>query len=233
MVNIHSSIGSNKQRSGSGQQQSNRNWSIPDGQDDTENYANIPNDFTQQPTRQMINPAEVAHRRQIAMEKSEQQEQKSSKEAMRRVDFITGIGRKTKEVPITDDSTTTVFTLRSLKSFEQNCYAQAVEQAERIVLSDGRTTFKPTSLYNMKLVALSYSLFMIDGQLADLVLGTFDLSYEEQIEAKKSLISEMDGALIDHLFNKFDELSTEVYDGYIPKTQEQVKEVIQAINKSS
>jgi hypothetical protein len=230
MANIHSAIGSNKQRSGSGQQPSVRNWSIPDGQ---ENYENIPNELPQQPTRQMINPAEVARRRQMAMEQSEQQEQKSSKEAMRRIDIITGIGRKTKDVSVGNDDITTVFTLRSLKSFEQNCYAQAVEQAERIVLSDGRTTFKPTSLYNMKLVALSYSLYMVDGQLVDLVLGTFDSSYEEQIEAKKDLISEMDGALIDHLFNKFDELSSETYDGYIPRTQEQAKEVVQAINKSS
>lgn len=233
MANIYSSVGNNKPRA-SNQQNPGRNWTVPD----SENIPVIPNnidfnDLVQQSTegqsRQMVNPAEVARRRNMAMEQTQQNEHLAQQESVNRINIITGIGRKTKEVTVND----IVFTLRSLKSFEQNCYAQAIETAERFSSANGQTAFKPTSLFKIKLEALAHSLYLIDGKNVDLILGTINSEYEDQIDQRKSLLSNMDGALIDYLFNKFDELSKETYDGYIPKTEEDMKEVAQAIHKSS
>jgi len=180
-----------------------------------------------------INPAMAASLRQQAMEKQEQAENRLLQEARRRIDIITGLGRKTRDVPIETDSGTITFTLRTLKTFEQNCLAQIVEGTQRVPLPDGRFSFTPTGMYKIKLEALSHSLYLIDGQSVDLVLGTANSVYEEQVEARKQLIDEMDGALIDHLFLQYEDVSREAYDGYAPKTADEAKEVVETIRKSS
>ena len=184
------------------------------------------------PLGREINPAVASTLRREAQEYQEQAAQRNLGEARRRVDIITGLGRKTKEVPVDTDDGKVVFTLRTLKTFEQNCYMQVVEQSERITLPNGKMMFAPTSRGKIKIEALSHSIFMIDGQSIDIVLGTANAPYEDQVLARRDLIEEMDHALIDHLFINYETLTQETYDGYYPKTVEEAKEVVETISKS-
>ena len=180
-----------------------------------------------------ISPSVAAGLRKQALEQQEEVENRALQEARRRIEIITGLGRKTRDVKIETDDGQLTFTLRTLKTFEQNCLAQVVESVDRIPLPDGRSTFSPTSMHKIKIEALGHSLFLVDGQSVDIVLGTANLDYEDQLSARKDLVSEMDGALIDHLFIQYEELAKEAYDGYAPKTAEEAKEVVETVRKSS
>ena len=196
-------------------------------------YAAPSEDGTQTPMLgREINPAVATTLRREAQEHQEQAEQRNLGEARRRIDIITGLGRKTKEVPVDTDDGMVIFVLGTLKTFEQKCLAQVVEQSERLTTTDGRMVFAPTSLANIRVEALAHSLFMIDGQSIDIIIGVANLPYEEQVVARKGLIEEMDHALINHLFNNYETLTQETYDGYYPKTVEEAKEVVETISKS-
>jgi hypothetical protein len=184
-----------------------------------------------QPPSQLTPEMATTLRRQ-AQEHQEQIENRNLSDARRRIDIITGLGRKTRDVPVDTSNGTVVFCLRTLKTFEQNCLAQVVEQSERLTATDGRMIFAPTSLSKIRIEALSHSLYLIDNQSIDIILGTANAPYEEQVLARKDLIDEMDHALISHLFNNYESLTQETYDGYIPKTVEEAKEVAETISKS-
>ncbi len=218
MVGIRSTIGN------SGFNTTGRNFVVDDESKSQKTLAQ-----NQIPQDRLINPSVAQGLRRQAMEQQEQVEQRSFVEARHRVELITGLGRKTKDVIIEDIT----FTLRSLKAFEQNSLSQVVSAQERITLQDGRLSFSPIGMYNIKTEALSHSLYLIDGQPVEIVLGTINHPYEEQVSARKDLIMEMDGELVDHLFLNFEKLSAETRDGYVPKTTEEVKEVVDTIRKSS
>lgn len=178
---------------------------------------------------QQINPAIAAGLRRQAMEKQEQAEQIALNEAKHRIEIITGIGRKTKEIEVDN----VVFTLKSLKEHEQQAYAQVIEKQERQITADGKVTFTQTGMHAIKVEALSHSLYRIDHQPIDVILGVVYSTYPEQLQARRNLVLEMDGALTDFLFVNFDKLTAETADGYVPKTTEEVKEVVEATRKSS
>jgi hypothetical protein len=179
-----------------------------------------------------IDPAMVQSMRQQAQERQEQTERRSLTEARRRIDIITGLGRRTKEVPVDTAEGKVVFVLRTLKTFEQRYLSQVIEQSEKLTTSDGRIMFAPTSLAKVRVEALAHSLFLIDGQSIDIILGTANAPYDEQVIARKELIEEMDHALIQHLYNNYEKLTQETYDGYMPKTADEAKEVVETISKS-
>ena len=68
------------------------------------------------------------------------------------------------------------------------------------------------------------------AQTAAILIANMD--YSEQVLARKELVCEMDGALVDHLFIQYEVLSSEARDGYEPKNEEEVKEVVDTIRKS-
>jgi hypothetical protein len=180
------------------------------------------------PQDRMVNPAVAQGLRRQALEQQEQVEQRNFVDARRRIELLTGLGRKTKDVLIEGIT----FTLRSLKAFEQNELAQVIAAQDRISLPNGQVSFTSIGMYNIKVEALGHSLHLVDGQLVDIVLGTVNSPYEEQVAARKELIIEMDGEFINHLFIEFEKLSAETKDGYAPKTTEEVKEVVDTIRKS-
>ena len=179
-----------------------------------------------------IDPSEASMMRRQAQEYQEHTTQRNLGDARRRIDIITGLGRKTKEVLVENSNGSVIFTLRTLKTFEQNCLAQVIESSDRNVTNDGRIIFAPTSMAKIKLEALSHSIFLIDGQSIDIVVGVSNAPYEEKVLARKELIDEMDHALINHLFDNYEILTKETYDGYSPKTVEEAKEVVETISKS-
>lgn len=181
---------------------------------------------------QEIDPSLVTTLRIKAQERQEQQEQRILSEARHRIDIITGLGRGTREVPVDDGNSRVIFVLRTLKTFEKNSLAYVIENANRINIGDGRLAFTPTSLSQIKIETLAHSLQSIDGQSVDVILGTANSSYENQILARKELIEDMDGILVDHLYSNYEILTQQTYDGYIPKTVAEAKEVVETISKS-
>jgi len=179
-----------------------------------------------------ITPEMASTLRRQAQDYQAQTEQRNLGEARRRIEILTGLGRRTKDVPVETDNGTVVFTLRTLKTFEQNCLAQVIEQSERMTTAEGRMVFAPTSITKIRIEALAHSLFLIDGQSIDIVLGTANANYDTQVIERRGLIEEMDHALINHLYNKYETLTQETYDGYVPKTVEEAKEVVETISKS-
>jgi hypothetical protein len=184
------------------------------------------------PSSNSISPEMVSNLRRQAQDNRVQSEQRNLGEARRRIEIITGLGRRTKDVPLEVDGGTVIFTLRTLKTFEQNCLAQVIEQSERMTTGDGRVIFSPTSISKLRIEALSHSLFLIDGQSIDIILGTANADYDTQVIERKGLIEEMDHALINYLYNNYEILTQETYDGYIPKTVAEAKEVVETISKS-
>jgi hypothetical protein len=184
------------------------------------------------PTPVSITPEMAANLRRQAQEQQSSKEQRQLGEARRRVEIITGIGRRIREVPLEFDGASVVVTLRTLKTFEYNFLSQVIENTERITLANGTMVFSPTGLSRIKVEALSHSLFLIDGQSVDIILGTANSDYETQIVERKKLIEEMDHALINHLYDNYEILTKETYDGYNPKTAEEAKEVVETISKS-
>lgn len=218
---VHSSIGDSSQKS------RQRNFVISD-----ETLGERPNPTVDRPrVQQPITPAMAAELRQQAVEREQNSSNRSLQEARRRIEIITGLGRKTKEVVIYSEMGKITFTLRSLKSFEQEALSQVMESVS-MTLGNGRISFSPTGMNKIKMEALSHSLYMIDGQSVDVVLGTVNDEYEEQVSARKYLLQEMDAALVDHLFVQYERLASEITDGYMPKNEEELKGVVEDIRKS-
>lgn len=179
---------------------------------------------------QFIDPRQAAEMRRQAQENMCRNEAEQNQHYVTRIEILTGLGRKTKDVQIDGVNCT----LRTLKSFEQKLVSEKIEKAER---STNPTTgavvgFTPTSLNEIKKETLTHSLYLIDGQSIEVVLGVSNYDFTQQYQARKQLINNMDDILLDHLFLKYQELNREAYDGYAPKTEEEVKEVAKAIHKS-
>lgn len=175
---------------------------------------------------QRIDPGLAADLRRQAQERQHHDEHKELHTARNRVEIITGIGRRTVDIPVEG----VVFTLRTLKKFERTSLAQVWEKIAKIV--DGRASFTPVGMTEVKTETLSHALYLIDGISVDVILGTADLDYQEQISARRDLIDEMDDALIDYLFEKHQRLDLETRDGYLPKNAEDAKEVADSTRKS-
>ena len=218
MVGIKSTIGNSNF-----EKPTNRNFIVEDESDNKVLKQN------QIPKERLINPSVAQGLRRQAIDQQEQIEQKILFEAQRRIELITGLGRKTKDITIENIT----FTLRSLKGFERNYLSQVIAKQSRIKLGEDKFGFNTEGMYNIKIEALSHSLYLIDGQPIEIILGTINQSYEDQISARKDLIVAMDSELTDYLFSHFERLSAETRDGYAPKTTEEVKEVVDTIRKSS
>ena len=175
-----------------------------------------------------VDPSIVAARRQAAMEAQEQSELQQTQEARTRVEIITGLGRKTRDVPVDG----AVFTLRTLKFFERTMVSEVVESAERVPMGNGKFGFAPTSLAAIRKETLAHCLQLIDGKDVNVILGTSQYDYGVQLDNKRGLVAEMDGHLIEHLFTEFEKLSAETADGYAPRNAKEAEEVVDAVRKS-
>ena len=184
---------------------------------------------------QQVSPEQINAMRRNFHQQNQGVDSSALQAAKRRVEIITGIGRRTKEVTIQkpDGSGEVTFALRTLKGYENDKLAQVMENAKQIRSSQGKLIFTPTSLGDVKTEALTHSLYLIDNQPIEIVLGIVDYSLEEQEAQRKNLIREMDNILTSHLYREFQELTAETIDGYMPKSKKEAEEVVSEINKSS
>jgi hypothetical protein len=190
----------------------------------------VPEETVPQQIPQYVDYNEVQQMRRQAQVQSEQQERNSMIDAKNRVEYITEIGREYKHVSPKHENQNVTFTLRTLKKFEKRTIAALYER--ELQLTNGKATFKSTSSDDIKVETLSHALFSIDGQPLDIILGVYNLPYEKQKEAKEELIFNMDDALIDYLYSKYEELAKETSEKYEPKTEEDLKVAAEAISKS-
>ncbi len=131
--------------------------------------------------------------------------------AKKRIDYLIGLTRMTKDVDVGDSQ----FSLRTLKSKELK--AATLEAAK---YSD--TLEFP---FQFRRHLLSYSLFLIDGNDVAVYLG--DSSQEAVLE----FLDELDESLVNALYAHYVELSVESSKKYAIKTQNDVKEVVEDLKK--
>ena len=223
MARIESTIGqSNFQERTEGGQ---RFWTVGDESPQS------PQEPVQQQRRE-ISPTEAANLRQAAQNRAQVAENRVFQEAQKRIEILTGLGRKTRDVEIELDDGVITFTLRTLKGFENKILLQLAESKDRVKLPNGRFGFTPTGLYDIKSETVALSLFLIDNQDVDIVLGTVNTDFENKLDARRYLVGEMDNTLTEHLYLQYEILSKETQDGYVPKTAEEAKEVVETIRKS-
>jgi len=175
-----------------------------------------------------VDPSAVAAMRAEAQQHSEVSEYEMNQNARKRVEMITGIGRCTKDVQVGENT----FTLRTLKGYEQNSLNHVQQNGETVTYPNGMVGFNQTSMYDIRVEALTYAISMIDYQQVETILGCHNWLLDEQLAAKKELVMEMDSALTEHLYTEYRELQSSTVDGYAPKSAEETKEVVEDIRKS-
>ena len=136
---------------------------------------------------------------------------KVSEMSRRRIELLTGIGRLTSDVDIDG----TIFSIRTLKTKE----AKDATMAALSVLTSAEASFE------IKRQFLARSIFQIDGNDVDDVLGVSDL------ESKLSVIDELGELVVDKLYREFEVLRNELKNKYGLNTEAQVKEVSEDLKK--
>lgn len=135
-----------------------------------------------------------------------------SQPAKIRLEYLADIGRITKEVKIGPST----FTLRTLKSKEQR----------QVFLTLVDVNNKVDEAYNLKLHSLAHSLLKIDGQDLEMVLPI--RTFQDRI----SFLENLEESTIDQLFTAYQELKTSSDQQFALKTEQDVKEVSDALGKS-
>ena len=147
-----------------------------------------------------------------------------AEDAKQRIEALIGLGRGRRDVPVDDGELRVVFTLRTLKGKEQR---------ELISLTHHLQESKnPAEIYDLRHAALKHSLFAIDGIPIDQFLGIHQYTPEDRVAARHKFIENMDETTISVLFRNYEELMQENLNRHLPKSDAQVKEVVDQITKS-
>ena len=144
--------------------------------------------------------AEEAHRSRA--------EERMEPGAKRRTEILLGLGRGTKDVTI--DNIT--FSLRTLKNIEWKEAIKAVAIAELAV----------EQAYEMRAQILSRSIFAIDGQPVEMVIGSNN---------KVDFVQNLDEAVVSYLYDIYNNLVAENRAKFNLNTAEGVQEAVEEIKK--
>jgi len=147
-----------------------------------------------------------------------------AEDAKRRIEALIGLGRGHRDVEINDGSLRVVFTLRTIKGKEQRDIVALTQRVQREQEAAG--------VYDLRHAALKYSLHAIDGVAVDQFLGIHLYSPEDRIAARLRFIENLDETTVTTLFREYESLMQENFDRHLPKTEEEVKEVVDQITKS-
>ena len=137
-----------------------------------------------------------------------------SPEAKRRIEILSGLGRINDDLEI--DGTT--FTFQSIKTRERRDVYKS--------LFSGEDETKLSLSYKNRVEILARALTHIDGQPADLVLGT------DSMGAKLYLFEEFDDHITDYMYKWYRKNIEEVGEGKYNLTPEEVKEIGEELKKS-
>jgi hypothetical protein len=143
----------------------------------------------------------------------------------KRLEILMGIGRATTNVTIGEGKMATTFTLRTLKSREQQHVVAAAQDADK--------TKMLTENYSIRDLTLTYSICAIDGIDIDIVLGVPDnVSLNKRMAMRQAYVGELDDVISMHLYAKYAKMSDEHSSNYTD-TPGKEKEVAEQIKKSS
>jgi hypothetical protein len=180
-----------------------------------------------------ISPGEFHETRSRMQQMAEQPKQAQLQEAKTRVEIITGIGRKTKDVPVDmGNGQVTTFSIRTLKGKEHFALAEVIEGSKTIRTHDGEMMMTITSAYDIRIETLKHALYAIDGVDINVVLGVSARPLEEQLAAREDLLHDMDDAFTKKLYKTYEELLQDIADKFGVKNEKDAKELAEAINKS-
>jgi len=144
-----------------------------------------------------------------------------------RVEMLTGIGRGTKDVKIPYQNGFVTYSLRTLKGHERRMFSEVVESLPR----NTKGNVFDTGVIDISIAALKNSLYAIDNIDINVLLKCSSYDYETQLQYREEFVSSLDSELLMYLYIKYDNLVSEVRDGYLTETDQ--KEVADAISKSS
>ena len=162
---------------------------------------------TQQPApRELQTAVREAKKEQIATAN------KISANAKQRIELLTDIGRLTKDVKIGDF----IFSIRTLKSKEMREAAIAVFSQNITQLEAG---------YEARKQQLARSIYAVDGQAIELVLGTNDF------EAKLFFVEELEEIVADRLWEELNSLKEDSKNKYGINSEKDAKEVSEDLKK--
>lgn len=137
-----------------------------------------------------------------------------SPEAKRRIEILSGLGRISDDVDVDG----TRFTFQSIKTNERMAMYKA--------LFSGEDETKLSLSYKNKVQILARALTHIDGQPADLMLGS------ENIDAKVYLFGQLDDHVTDYLYKWYRKNIEEVGEGRFSLTSGEAKEIGEELKKS-
>jgi hypothetical protein len=150
----------------------------------------------------------------------------------RRLEILLGIGRGKKDVSLQTPEGRFTFSLRTLKGREQREVATLAETLKRVKSSEGAYVLSPTSVYQLRTMALKHSLYAIDGIDIDMVLGQANQSYEDRISFREAFLDELDEDVLSYLFSAYESLVVEHTSKYNFSSEEDMKEVAEEVKKS-
>ena len=173
--------------------------------DDTEAAQSIPSEFS----HFEVSPDEEEALRKARKEKLNPPISPQSKT---RLEYLTDIGKMTKEVSVGG----TIFTLRTLKAKEQRqVYLTLVDISNKV-----------DEAYNLKFHTLAHSLIKIDGQDVQVMVKVN--SYSDKLK----MLEDMEEVLTDQLFSAYQELKTTSDAQFAIKTERDIREVQEDLKKS-
>jgi hypothetical protein len=187
----------------------------------------------------VLDHKEVKRVRESLMQEQQAREAESVNILFDRIKYLTNIGRKTLDVPITSDNANVLYSLQTLKGTEKFAVSEVVEKstATTIQVRNEKGELEhlrvptSTSLYNIKIATLGHALYAIDNIDINQLLGLSNYEEDIQYAQRKIFVQDMDDSLSDYLFTQYNVLFKEVQDGYSRLGKPEV--IAEAISKSS
>lgn len=203
-----------------GRPQERQAFVVPDGSSegssDEELAQELQRQQSQQPRYVKTNMEELSKKRAEAIENSN----KISRGGRSRVEYLLGIGR----IKATDEIDGVKFELQSLKEKE------VAQVWDNVVAFKEETNLK--FQFELRIETLARALLSIDGMHIDMVLA-LDKNDEDYVDNKIAFLREMDENVVDRLYSFYQRNIVDVgKKKYAIKTEEDVKEVLDAVKKS-
>lgn len=222
MGKIESKIGSTEFESGDFRTFQVEDASFSPEQRVPQQQHNNPAQYGQQmPAQQEMSPEEIMAARQRKIAEAGQ----VSDVARKRIEYLIGIGRAFRDVEVDANGQKVVFTIRTLKSKENENIIDLQAEASKAESVSG--------IFNARKKTIAYALHSIDGVNIDTVLGCSSYAPDEKIVIRESFIDDMDDSLVNYIFKHYEQLSAEHRKKFNVATTEEAEEVVDDIKKSS
>ncbi len=170
------------------------------------------------PDEELTTDQVIARRRQKIQELNQVTEA-----ARKRIAILTNMGRASRDVIVADGQDTVTYSLRTLKGREMKYLAQITAEASKNNVIGG--------MFDGRLVALAQAVYAVDGIDLDVAIGARP-EMGDTLPERITFLEDLDDALLNRLYNEWDQLVKENNARYAIKTEAEAKEVASDIKKS-